>query len=306
MRRKTSKLIYQICTLFLLLRIFLPNSIQAQLLEPRQLTNIPINMNFALVGYGYASGNILLDPSVPIEDLNAKLHTFFAAYLRTIDFFRMSGKLDVVIPYGKGYWDGLLEGNDTSTTRNGFGDPRFRLSFNFSGAPALTMRKFKNYKQETVAGASLQIIAPFGQYDPTKLLNLGSNRWTIRPQLGISKTLDNWILETYLCGWFYTANNDFYGGNTLTQDPLYTIKMHCIYNFKNNMWLAFDFGYALGGITYLNGSELDSRISTIRLGADWAYPLDRQNTIKLSFISGIRLERGSDFNGLSISYQYRW
>ena len=263
-------------------------------------------MNFSLVGYGYAAGSILLDSYIPIDDLNANIHTLFGAYLRSINFFGMSGKFDLVIPYAIGYWDGLLENQDTSAAKSGFSDPRFRLSFNFIGAPALTIREFKNYKQETVAGVSIQIIVPLGQYDPTKVINLGSNRWTIRPQIGISKTINNWILETYISGWFYTANNNFYGGNTLTQDPLYTLKIHCIYNFKNNMWLAFDVGYALGGITYLNGSELDSRISTIRLGADWAYPLDRQSTIKVSFITGIRLERGSDFSGITVSYQYRW
>lgn len=278
----------------------------SQILEPRQLTNIPVDMNFALLGYGYAAGNILLDSSLPIEDLNATLHTFFGAYLRTINFFGMSGKIDVVVPYGHGYWEGLLEGQDTSTARSGLGDPRIRLSFNFIGAPALEIRQFKNYKQETVAGASLQLYAPLGQYDPTKLLNLGSNRWTIRPQIGISQTINNWILETYLSAWFYTANNNFFGGNTLTQDPIYTIKMHCIYYFENNMWFAFDFGYAIGGVAYLNSEVRDTRISTIRLGADWAYPIDRQQTIKVSFIAGIRLERGSDFDGLSLSYQFRW
>lgn len=200
----------------------------------------------------------------------------------------------------------MLEGQDTSTSRQGFGDPRARFSFNFIGAPALEMRQFNNYQQKFVAGASLQIYAPLGQYDPSKLLNLGTNRWTFRPQIGISKTLTNWNVELYSSAWFYTANNNFFGGNTLTQDPIYTIKTHCIYTFKNRMWMAFDIGYAIGGITYINGEETESRISTMRLGLDWAYPITRFQTIKFSIISAIRLERGSDFNGLSLNYQIRW
>jgi hypothetical protein len=279
---------------------------KAQILEPRQLTNIPVNINFALLGYGYVAGNILLDSSLPIEDLNANLHTVFGAYLRTINIFGMSGKIDVVVPYAKGDWRGILEGQDTSTARHGFGDPAARLSFNFIGAPALEMRQFKNYHQDFVAGASIQIYAPLGQYDPTKLLNLGTNRWTFRPQIGVSKAIDRFMIELYSSAWFYSTNDNFYGGNTLTQDPIYTVKTHLIFTFKNNMWLAVDFGYAFGGIAYLNGIERESKISTIRFGADWAYPLTRFQTVKVSIISAIRLERGSDFNGFTLNYQIRW
>lgn len=278
----------------------------AQELEPRQLSNIPVGMNYLLLGYGYASGNILLDPSLPIEDLNGNIHSGIGAYVRTIDFFGLSGKIDVIVPYAKGDWTGLLEGRDTSTARLGFGDPRIRLSFNFSGAPALTLSEFKNFKQEEVFGAALQIFAPLGQYDPTKLINIGSNRWTFRPQIGFSKTFERWIIEAYLSGWFFTANNSFFNGNSLTQKPIYAGKVHLIYTFQNKMWMAFDAGYGIGGRTFVNGEKKETRISTLRFGLDWSIPFTVQHTLKLSIISGVRLERGPDFDALTLIYQYRW
>ncbi len=289
-----------------IIQLFNYNNLEAQELEPRQLSNIPVGMNYLLLGYGFASGNILLDSSLPIEDLNANLHTGIGAYVRTIDFFGLSGKIDVIVPYANGDWTGLLEGQDTSTARSGLGDPRIRLSFNFSGAPALSLSEFKNYKQETVFGAALQIIAPLGQYDPTKLINLGSNRWTFRPQIGFSRTFDQWLFEAYISAWFFTVNSDFYNKNELRQDPLFAGKVHLIYTFKNKMWLALDAGYGLGGRTFINGEKRETRISTLRLGLDWAVPFAEQHTLKLSYISGVRLERGPDFDALTLIYQYRW
>jgi hypothetical protein len=53
----------------LALLVLIPAQAAAQELEPRALTNVPIGWNFAMVGYRYATGNVLLDPAVPIEDL---------------------------------------------------------------------------------------------------------------------------------------------------------------------------------------------------------------------------------------------
>ncbi len=170
----------------------------AQELEPRALTNVPVGFNFAVLGYGYAQGNILLDPAVPIENLESRLHTIVGAYLRAISFFGLSGKVDLVVPLAFGDWTGLYLGEGASRKIDGLGDPRVRLSVNFVGAPALRLNEYRNYQQNTVAGASVQIIAPLGQYDPSRLINLGSNRWTIRSQLGMAKSLNKWIVESYL------------------------------------------------------------------------------------------------------------
>ena len=278
----------------------------AQELEPRGLTNVPVGMNFAVAGYGYAQGNILLDPAVPIEDLNGKVHTIVGAYVRSVNFFGLSGKVDVVAPYAIGNWDGKLTGIDTSTARSGMGDLRFRLSFNFLGAPALKKSEFADYKPKNISGFSIQVIAPTGQYYPEKLINLGSNRWVFKPQWGFARNINKWILETYVSTWIFTRNADFYGGNELKQNNLYAIKFHAIRSLKRGMWMAFNTGYAIGGITYINEEEMDTRISTFRFGFIYALPLGIHHSLKFSAISAIRFEKGSDFDALVVSYQYRW
>lgn len=292
--------------LFGALSVMISYSVSAQELEPRALTNIPVGMNFAAVGYGFTNGNILFDPSLPLEDTKANLHTMVGAYVRAINFFGMSGKIDVVAPYGIGNWTGIYTGIDTSTSRNGFADMRFRLSFNFIGAPALKAENFKDYKPDLISGFSIQIFAPLGQYDPKRLINLGNNRWIFKPQWGISKYFTKWILETYLSAWFFTNNNNFFGGNEVQQKPLYTIKIHGIRRFNNRSWLALDVGYGIGGRSAVNDVIRDTRISTIRMGITYALPISLSSTLKFSAISAIRLEKGADFDSFAIAYQYRW
>jgi hypothetical protein len=103
-----------------------------------------------------------------------------------------------------------------------FADPRIRLSINLCGAPALTLKEFKDYEQDLIAGAILQVSVPWGQYDDTRLVNIGINRWFVKPELGVSKALGRWTLELSTAATLYTDNDDFYGGNTRSQDPIYS------------------------------------------------------------------------------------
>ena len=282
------------------------NFVDAQELEPRALTNIPVGMNFALTGYAYTQGNLLFDPALPIEDLDAKLHTFIGAYVRSINFFGLSGKVDAIVPYGIGDWTGVYTGIDTATSRSGFGDLRIRLSFNFLGAPALKATDFRDYKPGQISGFSIQLIAPTGQYYPDKLINLGTNRWAFKPQWGYAWNYEKWIWETYVSAWFYTKNSDFWGGNELRLRPLFALKLHSIRKLKKGKWLALNAGYGIGARGYINEERKDSRISTIRITAVYAMPLGKHNTLRIDAKTGIRLEEGPDFNAIGLIYQYRW
>ena len=202
--------------------------VSAQELEPRALLNTPIGTNFVIVAGGYLYGNVLLDPAIPIEDLTADLWTVAGVYARSISVFGLSGKIGGAVPYATGTWNGRLSGIDSSVSRTGFGDPVLKLSVNFIGSPALPLSGFRTYRQSTVAGFSLAVTAPLGQYITGKLINLGSNRWSFAPRLGASKVLGSWYAEAYLGATFFTTNTDFFGGHRLTQEPLFDTQAHLI------------------------------------------------------------------------------
>jgi hypothetical protein len=278
----------------------------AQELEPRSLVNSPVGVNFLVVSTGYLHGNVLLEPSLPLEDGKARLGTLGIGYLRSIGLFGMAGRVGLVIPSATGSWEATLAGSDTSTSRTGFGDPILKLSVNFIGSPALTLSEFRSYRQSTVVGASIAVTAPLGQYYPDRLINLGTNRWSFAPRLGASQVLGRWLLEGYASATFYTANNDFYGAQTLEQDPFYDVQAHAVYGIRGaDLWVAGSAGYGWGGRSTVGGVP-KSRIENVRMSGVLRVPLARGHGLKLVYINGLKTALGSDFDTFQLAYQYTW
>jgi hypothetical protein len=284
----------------------LPCRLDAQELEPRALSNVPVGSDFLLVGYGLSIGNVLLDSALPVEDLEANLHGIVAAYVRAIDLLGQSTRISAIVPLAAGDWEAFVEGQEEEAHRTGLGDPRLGLSVSFIGAPALTANDMAGRQPSTVVGAMLQAIMPLGQYDSSRLLNLGSNRWTFKTQLGVSYPTGSWVIEGYGGLWLFTDNPDFYGGLTLEQRPLVSAKVHLVRLMESGAWLAVDLGYGTGGRTAIDGVARDTRISSFRFGLTAAFPLSAHHSIKAIVVSGARIEKGPDYDAVGLTYQYRW
>ena len=277
----------------------------AQSLEPRLYSNAPVGLNFLLGGYGFSTGSAITDPSVAIEDGELEVHVPFAAYARSFGLWGKSAKFDVVLPYSFLSGTASAAGVPVSRTVDGFADPSFRVSMNFIGAPALSVAEFKEYQQNFVFGGSLQVLAPFGQYDSSKLVNLGTHRWTIKPGLGLSKTFGPVVLELTGAVAFYTTNDDFQGQER-KQEPIYSVQGHMVYKFRNGIWAAVSSTYYAGGRSSTNGIENPDAQSNSRLGATLALPVNKNNSVKLYVSSGVSTRTGSDFDTYGLAWQYRW
>ena len=278
----------------------------AQEAEPRSYTNTPIGLNFLIAGYVYAQGKIAFDPSTAIADTKFHSNTEVLAYVRSFDVGGQSAKFDVIVPASSFSAQGIVNGQPREREMSGLGDPRFRVSFNLLGAPALSAKDFANYKQDLIVGVSLQVSAPLGQYDDSKLLNLGNNRWSFRPELGISKAWGPWTFEVAPSVTFFSNNTDFVGGNTFAQAPIYAVQGHILYNFQSGVWMALDGIYFAGGRTALNGVKSDNEQASTRAGFTLALPIDTHNSLKLSASTGITTRTGSEFSAVGVAWQYRW
>ena len=275
-------------------------------LEPRAYVNTPVGLNFLIGGYAYSEGGLSTSASSPIKDAQLRIHTEFLAYARSLDVWGKSGKFDVILPYSQLSGSAMVDGQPREREVSGLNDPRFRFSVNVYGAPALSMQEFSNYRQDLIIGASVQVSAPIGQYDSGKLVNIGTNRWFIKPDIGISKAFGPLTLELSAGVIFFTKNDDFFGGTTLEQDPVYSTQAHVIYNFGRGVWGALNGTYDYGGRSTVNGVRGDDVQGNSRAGATLALPVDRNNSIKLYASTGVSTRTGSDYNLGGIAWQYRW
>jgi len=164
-------------------------SVGAQDLEPRAYSNTPIGLNFLVAGYTFTSGGVAIDASLPLKDAHIEVHGATLAYARSFELFGQSAKFDVVVPQAWLSGNAEFAGQPRERVVSGLADPRFRLSANVYGAPALSIKDFQGYRQDLIVGGSVYVWAPWGQYDPSKLVNLGTNRWALKAELGISKAI---------------------------------------------------------------------------------------------------------------------
>ncbi len=287
--------------------IVLPCSF-AQELEPRAYANAPVDLNFVVAGYQRSQGELILDPLISIENTNSTVDAVVFGYLRTLDVAGMSAKVGVVIPYVDFY----AQGNDAETgqllTRkiNGLADPSFYFTMNFYGAPALSLQEFRTYQQDTIVGFSLKMTPPLGHYQKDKIINIGTNRWSIKPELGISKAINRWILEATTNVTFYSENDEFSTNQVRKQEPVYSLQGNLTYTFKNKIWLSYGMTYYTGGKTRIDGIVKNDLQNNSRTGLTIAIPVNKYNSIKILTSTGLSTRTGTDFDSISLFWQHRW
>lgn len=278
----------------------------AQDIEPRAYSNAPIGVNFLVAGYGYTRGGVSFDSALPVSNPELTTSSAVVGYARVLEFRGQSAKFDFNVPLTALSGSAVFNGEPLDRDISGLGDPRFRLSVNFFGAPALSLKEFAGFRQDLIVGASLQVSAPTGQYDDSRLVNLGTNRWSFKPELGVSQALGRWTLEGTAAVTLYTDNDDFYPGKTRSQDPLYSLQAHVIYSFRSGVWGSLDGTYFAGGRTTLDGTVNNDLQQNWRIGATLAFPVNVRNSIKLYGSSGVSARTGNSFDLLGIAWQYRW
>lgn len=290
----------------LLLLLLHTGALQAQSLEPRAYVNTPTGLNFLLAGYQQSAGALVFDPALPVTNANAETRVGFIGYVHTLGLQGKSAKLGFLLPYATLEATGYVNGNFRRRDTSGPADPTLFFSWNLLGAPALSLKEFGNFRQDTILGVSLKLTGPLGEYEADRLLNISTNRWSIEPGLGVSRAIGKWTLEASLAASLYTDNNDFDNGQTRSQDTIYASQFHVTYNFPRRIWLALSATYYTGGRTTVNGTENSDLQQNWRTGFTLALPVNRQNSIKLFGSSGVSTRTGNNFNSLGITWQHLW
>ncbi|HEX5053858.1 MAG TPA: transporter [Planctomycetota bacterium] len=283
----------------------------AQDIEPRRWSHLPTHTDFLGLGYVYTAGDLRLDPASRIQDASVDMQTVLLSYNHYFDLFGQTARIDALLPWQQGRWQGLLDGTPASTSRDGLADPRLRLSVTFVGAPALQGQEFREYlsqhESRTLVGAAVAVRLPWGEYHEDRLINLGQNRYSIEPQLGVVHHSGPWSYEFTGSVFFYTDNKEFYVGRELEQDPLYFVQSHVVRSFDSGLWVSAGIAYGWAGESAINGAQLGDYRKNLQYGVSFGMPIDRSQAIRLAYIRGDTFtDAGMDSHSLLLSWSLRF
>jgi hypothetical protein len=256
--------------------------------------------------FAYSTGSVLTDPTLPLTNLKATVSTTSLAYARSFNFFGKTASALVALPYTWADASADINGQRESLNRSGLSDVRLRFSVLLKGAPAVTIRDFGKQNHKTIIGASLNVVAPTGEYFSNKLINLGTHRWAFRPEIALSQPLGKkWLIDVYTGVWFFTNNNKFYPGTaSRSQEPLAAFQAHLSYNITLRMWAALDATYYVGGQSTIDEKVSDDRQSNARIGATLVLPVGKSSSLKLAGSTGAIVRVGANFTTVSLGWQY--
>ncbi|NOX98710.1 MAG: transporter [Verrucomicrobia bacterium] len=284
---------------------------QGQELQPRRWSHLPMNVNFAGGGYVYTTGDIIFDPVLLVENVKLEMHSVLFQYIRTFEFLGKSARVDFTQGYQEAMWKGLLEGQPASANRSGLSDGSIRFAVNLWGAPPLKGKEFAEYRakmdSETIVGGALLVQLPTGNYLDDKLLNIGTNRFTFKPQFGVVHNRGSWTTELTTAVWLFTDNDDFWNRNHFAQDPLYTLQAHLVYTFRPGLWVGGGVAYGIGGGSTLNGVYKDDRKGNLVGGVSFGIPISKKVGITFSYIGyRTQVDVGGNTDNLAVGLSVLW
>jgi hypothetical protein len=294
--------------------VALPALCTAQDLTPRAYIPLPVSSNAVIVTYSFSDGEMVFDPALPIEDAVGTIHLPVVTYYHAFNFFGRSANATGTFPFAIGEMRGRVAEQDRAIHRAGPADSVFRLAVNLWGAPARTAAELaKTGVSRRLLGASVRVAAPTGEYVNTQLINIGTNRWSIKPEIGYMQRVGPVIVDACAGVWLFTSNGDYFAtdpaapANVRTQDPISSFEFHVSYDVKLRLWISADFNYWRGGRTSVNDVTAQGSLqANSRVGVTGSMPLTRRQTLKVSYSDGLVVSVGGKFKTVSVGWQYGW
>ncbi len=294
------------CLLLLVALLAWSPTAVAQELTPRAYWPAPTGTEVLFAGYGYQTGDIVTNPALPIVDVDSRIHKVALGYQKTLDLWGRTTNFRVEVPWADGTTDGTVDGLAQRREVSGLGDVSATLSVNLTGAPAMDIEAFQEFraKPRPILAASLKVLAPTGQYDEDRVVNIGTNRWAVRTRLGYIQPLPGkWVMELSLGSWFFQDNDDFLG-QTLSQKPLVSVDASLVHRFGPGFWASLDGTFYFGGRTDIEDVGRADFQRASRTGISVAYPFGGRHVLKGSYSTGVTVNVGGDYDILSMTYLF--
>lgn len=287
--------------------LHLPWRASAQFNDPHAYDNTPVGTNQLELAYTYVHANASIDTSLIIAGAKFNLNQGIVDYTHYFGLLHRLMWVEAALPIaGLG---GSISGTNIRGSTTGAGDSSYQAAMLLKGGPALSVAQFKDYKPTTTLGVSFAVTAPTGSYQSNKILNLGSNRWSFKPELALSYPFgpdQKWQFDAYANASFFTGNTSYRGGQTLRQEPLPGLEGHISYALNDSVWASLDSRYSFHGVTLVNGVNQNNAQQNFILGSEMNVSLNSRNALVFAFAKALVHQNGPALTGFSVKYDYVW
>ena len=298
------RLLFVGCALAILLR---PERALAQFTDAHAYDNTPVGINQIETGYAFVHGNASIDPSLVIGGANLDVNQGTIAYTRYFGLFHRLAWVEAAVPLAR--LSGSISGTDIHGSTAGTGDSAYTMAMLVKGGPALNAAQFENVKPTTTLGVSVAFTAPTGLYDPDKILNLGSDRWSFKPEIALSHPFgpeQKWQLDAYVNAYFYTDNTSYRGREILRQEPLTGLEGHISYSFTDSLWISADTRYSFRGATALDGVDQNNAQQNLIVGSETRMSINSRHSLLFEVAKAVVHENSPAVVGVAVKYDYVW
>jgi len=285
--------------------VCLPCAVYGQFTDPRTYANTPVGINQLELDYAHATADDSIDTSLVIGGSHLEVNEATVAYTRTFDIMRHLAWIKASVPFA--HVSGSVAGLSRSVA--GAGDASLQLTTLLLGGSALSVADFEKYEPTTTVGVSLTVSGPSGQYNPDRILNLGSDRWSFKPEIGISHPFgpdQKWVVDGCFYSYFFTDNTEYHGKEILRQEPLTGIEAHVSYNITPDLWTSLDASYAFRGTTFVDGVDQNDAQKNLTVGTETYWALNSRHSIAFLFAKSVVHENAPNFTQVALKYFYSW
>lgn len=292
---------------FVLAALLIPDEACAQATAPRAYDNTPVGTNQLELRYAYVHSNASIDSALIVTGANLRLDQGTIDYTRYLGLLHRLMWVEAALPVAG--LSGSITGTNVQGSTIGVGDSSYQVAMLLKGGPALTVTQFESYKPTTSLGVSLSITAPTGLYHFDKILNLGSHRWSFKPEIALTHPFgpeQKWEFDAYANISFYTDNPSYHGSEILGQQPLPGLEGHISYSFNDSVWVSLDTRYSFRGTTFLNGVTQDNAQRNFILGSEMNISLNPRNSLVFEFAKALVHDNGPALVGFSVKYDFTW
>jgi hypothetical protein len=255
----------------------------------------------------YARANASIDTSLIVGSANLNLNKGTFSYTHNFSMFGHFAWVTANVPFAS--LEGSVASSNVSGSTSGMGDSSLEFAGLLVGGQALSATELAEHERTTILGMSLTVTAPTGQYDGNKVLNLGSHRWSFKPELGLSYPFGperKWELDGYINAYFFTDNTSYKGVEILHQEPLPGLEAHLSYSVTPSVWASLDTRYAFRGATVVDGLEQNNAQENLTVGTEANWTPNSHNSLSFVFAKALVHTNAPAYTGVSVGYTYSW